>query len=148
MHVEFILLPHQQKLNCFTDAAYLINNLYQKKERCFILLDTDSECEQFDETLWTFEQTSFVPHQLITSPENLIAPILIGKKLIHSQSTTLINLSDTIPDRINQFKTIIEFIPNDEVQLTKARKHYRYFKQLNADITHTDKREKINHANA
>lgn len=105
------------------EKAYLLNNTI------FIFTDTTKEADFLDDWLWTFRDSSFLPHNLLHEGNFNNSPILISHKAPPASKEILINLSQTIPEFYVQFKRIIELISmENECQQVGKQKYQQYQK--------------------
>lgn len=131
---DFYILSanNQQKRWLFT--CQLLEKAFKNNLRCFVWTTDDHSSEQFDELLWNFKETSFVPHELIDASAKNIAPILIGKTLPQTETVdALINLTDNLPLSFD-YARIFEIINNDPGDQQKARKRFKEYKKLGFEL--------------
>ena len=93
----------------------------------------ESHSNKYDELLWTFNETSFVPHQLDAAElaENAENAVLIGHQStadITHHHDVLINLHHEAPSFFSQFERVAEIITNDETNKIKGRERYQFYR--------------------
>lgn len=108
----------------------LLEKLYKMKLRLFLLTENESESAYWDEALWSYEATSFLPHLIYNAQSNNEAPILIADKGPSEAMDVLINLkNEAIPETITPFfKRGIEIVRCDETAKQLSREKYQYYR--------------------
>lgn len=108
-------------------ACRLIEKAYQQHQRVYVHTASQQHAHAFDEQLWTFEDNSFVPHNLIEEKILPAPPVRIGfGDILSSCEGILINLTDTQPTAYRQFNRIIELVNDDNKDIKREQfKHYR-----------------------
>lgn len=133
MRVDFYLLktPHAQAR--LQMACRILEKAYQQGHTIYVHATHEREAQQLDEALWTFKDTSFIPHHLGETEGP--APIIIGyPPQTTQQSEILLNLADPLPEFYPQFQRIIEIVAHEDQSKALARTHYRTYHQHGADI--------------
>ena len=95
--------------------------------------------ERFNELLWTFSPTSFIPHcTLQDDPQllNVTPVILSGQIPPDSHYDVLLNLHQKHPPLFNQFNRIIEIAGVSHEDKLVARARYRFYKDAGYEIQH------------
>lgn len=85
---------------------------------------------KYDELLWTFNDTSFIPHQLATVEKNA-KMVLIGHQSqtdIPHHHDVLINLHHEAPSFFSQFERVAEIITDSETSRVKGRERYQFYR--------------------
>lgn len=109
-------------------AARLTEHEYEKKHRVVVLCDTKEQALAFDEYLWTFNASSFIPHNLLSEAMTPPPPVVVAtidEQLPHSK--TLINLSTSLPNEPQRFQRIIEIICDIDEEKNRLRDFYRQY---------------------
>lgn len=81
---------------------------------------------ELDETLWTFDPTSFISHGIDQND----AMICISAQLPQTQDWIIFNFSLEALDQFQQFSHIIEIIENHESAKKVGREKYKYYRRL------------------
>ena len=124
--IDFYILESQDYLSF---ACRLLEKAYLEKQHVSVLTKDASRAQALDQLLWTFRDTSFIPHHLNDDPHASSAPISIGHEL-HTQSVKhhfdiLILLSPTLPFHYDHFPRLIVVVPQEDNWKKEARKHYK-----------------------
>ena len=115
-----------------TEKAWLQNNAV------YIHTMDEPHSTKYDEILWTFNETSFIPHQLdatelpeVTLTGDANKAVLIGHQSaadITHHHDVLINLNHEAPSFFSQFDRVAEIITNDETSKIKGRERYQFYR--------------------
>jgi len=95
--------------------------------------------EQFNELLWTFSPTSFIPHCIIQDAPQLVnvTPVILSDQIpSDSHYDVLLNLHQQHPPLFNQFNRIIEIAGISHEDKLAARERYRFYKDAGYEIQH------------
>ena len=136
--IDFYILSDESKQAQNLFACKLIEKAYHLGHQIFVYCQTQELAFEIDELLWSFEPSSFIPHNLQgEGPRNLPAvQIGFGEDALGYQDI-LINLSHEVPHFYKQFKRVCEIIPNQDDVKQFKRQCFRYYKeQKHAIQTH------------
>lgn len=129
-------LLQQQKINEF-DATImatcdLASRAWRSGKRVLISCETEEQALEVDEALWEKEPDQFVPHNLSGEVTTNAPPVEISwkGKRNSQRRDLLINLQQQIPDFINSFNQIIDFVSVNEQDKEKARERYKQLRQM------------------
>ncbi len=125
----YVIAENEPYAFCFK----LINKAYLQDHRIIIKVDNDEQQHMLNEKLWTFDDTSFIPHNL--TQDNIEAPVLITRHdEVKEGYTILINLASTIPENYHQVDRVIEIVANHATWKNISRQHYLFYKEKQCDI--------------
>ncbi len=122
----------------FDLAAKLAAEKYRNGQRVFIYTENTDDAHIIDEYLWSFDAHSFVPHNLQGEGPTNGAPVEIGTTAPVGHRKILINLAPTIPDFINRFNQVFDFVPAKAELKQAARERYKLFRQNGVNISTQD----------
>lgn len=109
--------------------------------RIMIYASDHSVLDKIDVLLWTYQQTSFLPHCSIDDDEKLVeaTPIILGGRIIPNQNCNiLINLDTQCPSGFDQFERVLEITSVSREDKLSARNRYRFYKQAGYSLHHHD----------
>jgi DNA polymerase-3 subunit chi len=135
----FYLLNTSQPRERYIIACRVAEKAYKLGERVFILTNSAEETRTLDNLLWSFKQGSFIPHVIVDvasqqTDEQLDNTVLIGTNPMTTNATVLINLSTDVPENIESYERIAEFIDQD-LQITQAgRQRYKVYQSKNIPL--------------
>ena len=113
-------------------ACDLAANAWRLGKKVLIACETEQQALELDEALWQRDAEQFVPHNLSGEVTNYATPIEIswvGKRNAQRRDL-LINLQQNVPEFIQSFNQIIDFVPADETRKAQARERYKHLRQL------------------
>ena len=104
----------------------VVEKAFRRGHSIFIHCNDDAQASTFDDLLWRFSDTSFVPHAIGETD----VPVQLGCGISDSQHVdVLVNLSDTVPEAVSQFERVVESAGFDDSSRTRARDRYRYYQE-------------------
>lgn len=109
-------------------ACHLIEKAFKQKHRLFIQCLDEAAAHAFDDILWVFKETSFIPHNLQGEGPTPPPPVQIGYSAqAQGFNDILINLTLSVPEFHKQFKRIIEIVDETETVKQALRANYRFY---------------------
>ena len=122
--VDFFIWPLCEKRYHDLAICNLINSIYLS-ERCLtVFIEDTAERDRFDHLLWTFEQTSFIPHGV-----NNTYPVELTSDPVKSNKKILMNLGTYCPLESNKIKIIVETAGYDDHTRSTARSRFKKYKE-------------------
>lgn len=126
-------------VNKLTTACRLCAKAVQQGLRVIVYTPDQSLIEKFDQLLWTFSTTSFIPHCRNDDEVSLVeqTPVILSNR-IEADTTfdVLLNLHHQPPPCYTEFKKIIEITDTSDEDKSAARERYRCYKNAGFDIHH------------
>lgn len=118
-------------------ACSLAAQAWRAGKRVLITCETEQQALQIDELLWARDPEDFVPHNLSGEVTAYATPIEISWKGRRNaqRRDILISLQTQLPDFIESFTHIIDFVPADETEKALARERYKQYRQLGWQLT-------------
>lgn len=133
--VQFYLINEVEQGTIASEEALaceLAAKAWRVGKRVLISCESEEQALNIDEALWARQADDFVPHNLSGEVTTYATPIEItwaGKRNAQHRDL-LISLQKNVPDFINSFNQIIDFVPVDETLKIQARERYRHYRQL------------------
>lgn len=137
VRVDFYLLNNDEASKRLQLACRLLEKAYLRGHSVFVYCAIEKEAQQLDELLWTYKDSSFIPHTLKEQNPTLFSPIHLGCSLPSSKEISyeiLLNLSPDIPPSFSHFHRIIEIVPQHETAKEISRRHYRFYRQEKCEL--------------
>lgn len=137
--VAFYILTATSQQDKWLTACKLIEKAFKQGFVCNILTESEHHSKLIDDLLWTFRQGSFVPHQILRTPELPQVPqILISTELrLLPKQYVLVNLSCSFSEEFMRFQRVLEILENDPDVKQAGRERYRRYQLLGANlVTH------------
>lgn len=113
-------------------ACDLAAQAWRAGKRVIISCEDEAQALRMDEALWARDPEQFVPHNLSGEATTYATPIEIswqGKRNAQRRDL-LITLQTALPEFINSFTQIIDFVPVEEAEKAQARERYKQYRQL------------------
>lgn len=133
--VQFYLLSQANQGELTAQEALacdLAAKAWREGKRVIISCENEAQALKIDEALWARDPDDFVPHNLSGEITTYATPIEIswqGKRNAQRRDL-LISLQKDIPEFINSFNHIIDFVPTDETLKAQARERYKQYRQM------------------
>jgi len=128
--IDFYIIEDGSEEATETFICRLTEKAWSQNNAVYIHTLDEQQATKYDELLWTFNEESFVPHQLAAT-ENNEKTVLIGYKTtteIPSHHDVLINLNYESPSFFSQFERVAEIITTDETSRIKGRERYQFYR--------------------
>lgn len=160
--VDFYILPEPDLQARHNFACRLVEKISRLgREVCINTIDAQ-QSQQFDELLWAYNPTSFIPHEsCIGRSDTAIAPEAAADAksktltdissetakvwISHDENfldhhDTLINLSTKQPPHFSRFERLVEIVVQEESILAASRERYRFYQERGYPINNHDMR--------
>ena len=139
MRADFYILAEAGAPARLKVACRLAEKAYQAGQRVLIWHCDKDELTRLDELLWTFSDTSFVPHEWADAGRD--APVLLSAGVTPAGPIgVLINLdpSPEPPPGASAAERVAEIIAAEPQQREAGRARFRAYRQLGCEpVTHT-----------
>lgn len=114
-------------------ACRLAEKIYSQGKTVYIHTEGDEQSREIDQLLWTFRDSSFVPHHSDCAPGvnelHQSSPVEIGSgELSEKHNEVLINLAPEVPLIFSRFERVAEIIPEGETERTLGRERFRFYR--------------------
>lgn len=135
MHVEFYVFENAQEQQINVALCHLVEKWYSERLTVAILCQSIQDAQKLDELLWSFNDQSFVPHELLT-PAPTAAPVLLCHDLaaLKQPMDVIINLSTSIITAIQPTQFIAEIVFPEQTMQQLARDHYKQYRDLGLQL--------------
>ncbi len=142
MRVDFYVLAEASAAARLRVACRIAEKAYLASQTVLVWHTERGELERLDELLWTFADTSFVPHEWLgaAAPAGAEAPVLLGTAPPNAPVDVLINLdlSAEPPPFLAEVARVAEIIDGEPSRRDAGRARFKAYRQrgLSPD-THT-----------
>ena len=140
--VDFYVLKSATAKQRWAFACRLIEKAYLLNLKVLVLNDTLADAQALDELLWTFNERSFVPHQLCVDEQSLDAatPVHLAVQTASvPDADLLLNLGTALPADLLRFPRIAEVIDADEERRRTGRERFKAYRDMKLTVeTHQD----------
>lgn len=135
--VDFYVLESAAPKQRWTVACRLTEKAYLRDLRVLILSGSLEESKAIDELLWTFNDRSFIPHQISEAAHSVDPETAVH--LIHAQgqdggADLLVNLSNQLPPGLDRFTRIAEIIDADPQRRRLGRERFKSYREQKLTI--------------
>lgn len=122
--------PHRLQTAC-----QVVHKHYLAGRRLLVYCSQETVLRDFDQLLWRFEPTAFVPHVAAADPLAPQTPVLLCQSEPHQWldrqadgvSPWLLNLDMQCPPSFAQFTRILEVVSNHDDDKLAARERWRSY---------------------
>ncbi len=133
--VDFYVFDGAAPQQCRRLACRLTEKAYLRGMRIAVLGQDADEVRNLDELLWTFSESSFVPHKICTqypdadtaTPVRLMHELPAGPAI---EADLLVNLSQRMPDEPARFARIAEIVDGDPERRRLGRERFKAYRGL------------------
>lgn len=132
--VDFYILKTEVVEKAWHFACRLTEKAYRQKQRLFIYCQDQHEAHRFDQTLWTFEDISFVPHVLQGEVYSGQPPIHIGYEAPDRAFPCILNLSTLALSFNPSPRRVLELVYGNERDREQAREKFKAYRALACEI--------------
>ena len=127
--VDFYKLDAENRTGVNLFCCQLADKVVRMGKAVFVKTRDAAETRFMDELMWTFNDSSFLPHAVQGDTEDSSAPVIIGHDAAGADAYLLINLSDDLPHNTRNFQRIAEIINAAPRTLQQGRVRYSRYKQ-------------------
>jgi len=107
----------------------LVRKVHRSGARILVWCEDPVALSQFDQLLWTFSETDFIPHVVASDPLASETPVLLTAEAIDTlHHEVLVNLGRQTPPMFSRFDRLIEVVSGDDEDRTLARDRWRFYK--------------------
>lgn len=134
--VEF----HTQAPNRLLYACRLLRKAAASGAQVLVTADEETLL-QFDQFLWTFSGTDFVPHCFQDAPLQVLANtpiVLTPTPPVPATQEILLNLGSDVPADFEQFTRIIEIVSEDVNDKQRARSRWKHYASSGCELSSRD----------
>ena len=132
--IDFYIIENGSKEAIETFICRLTEKAWSQNNAVYLHTMDPAHATKYDELLWTFNDSSFIPHLLNIADnvdKNTDKIVLIGHDStidISEHHDVLINLNHDAPSFFSQFERVAEIISVDETSKIKGRERYQFYR--------------------
>jgi DNA polymerase-3 subunit chi len=135
--VDFYVLAGQAPNGRLLLACRLTEKAYKLGHTVYLHAASALQAQQVDDLLWTFRQSSFIPHGLYPPLPDDRSPVRIGWGEVPAAAQVLINLSHELPAGFARFERVVELVDQMPETLARSRERFRHYREQGyAPATH------------
>jgi len=137
--IDFYLLPVSEPHGKLSFACRLAEKAWQSGHQVYVHGSDAAEAAAIDALLWSFRDTSFVPHRLLDAANGEPAPVEVGSgEAAADHHDVMINLSAAVPPLFSRFERVAEIVLNDPEALAASRQRWAFYKDRGYQLQHHD----------
>jgi DNA polymerase III subunit chi len=131
--VDFYVLKSAAAQQRLAFACRLTEKAYSSDLRIVIVSDTLADAQALDDLLWTFNERSFIPHQICLDEKSVDPETRVHLTLEPATvpaADLLVNLGVRLPDQWERYTRIAEIIDADEERRRLGRERFKSYREL------------------
>jgi DNA polymerase III subunit chi len=131
--VDFYVLKSAAAKQRWAFACRLTEKAYLKDLKIVIVNDSLADAKALDELLWTFNERSFIPHQICLDEQSVdpATPVhLTVESAALPAADLLVNLAHRVPAQLERYARIAEIIDADEERRRLGRERFKAYREL------------------
>jgi DNA polymerase-3 subunit chi len=134
--VDFYVLKSAAAPQRLAFACRLTEKAYLRDLRVVIVNDTLAEAQALDDLLWTFNERSFIPHQICLD-ESSVDPATKVHLTVEPGTVAadlLVNLGARLPAQWEKYTRIAEIIDADDERRRLGRERFKSYRELKVTL--------------
>lgn len=134
--VDFYLLDRHIPDGRLRAACRLCKKIHALGHRIYVQTSDLEQAQTLDGLMWTFDQSSFVPHGLYRAERaSDEIPVAIGQQPPPGNIYgVLVTLLDDVPQGYDDFPRVAELVDNTPEDKARARDRYRWYRDRGCDL--------------
>jgi DNA polymerase III subunit chi len=134
--VDFYVLKSSAVRQRLTFACRLAEKAYQHDLKVVLLQNDAENARALDELLWTFNERSFVPHELCVDGKiDPATPVHVAFDSATMDGVDLlINLTDRLPPAWERHGRVAEIIDSDDERRRLGRERFKAYRDLKVTL--------------
>lgn len=138
--VDFYILPSESDRERQQFACRLTEKAFKLGHKVYIHSRDAEQAAAMDKLLWSFRNSSFVPHALQHDASD--EPVIIGfEQPPTTFSEVMINLSHDVPGFFSRFERVTEVVVTDPLITEATRENYRFYRDRGYPLKNHDMRK-------
>jgi len=135
VRIDFYVLEANATDGRLRLACKIIDRAYRSGHSVYLWTRDDQESGLLDDLLWTFSQSSFIPHVRNNGNSDLTAPVLIGHHPPQSGSAeVVVSVADQPVEDYSNFVRIAEVVGFDEIEKQSGRSRFKFYRDQGLEL--------------
>lgn len=133
--VDFYVTSSTGSDDRLTLACRVVEKAYKSGQAVYLYCENPEQMNQMDEKLWTFTQSSFVPHALLDDRDDL-TPVTLGCDNPSTDLGKIVVSLAAVPVRtFDQFSRVAEIVGAEEPERQAARERFKFYRDSGIEPT-------------
>ena len=135
--VDFYVLKSAAAQQRRAFACRLTEKAYLRDLRVVIVSDSPADARVLDDLLWTFNERSFIPHQVCLgehAPDPATPVYLTALPAAAPPADLMVNLTDRLPAQWERYARIAEIIDGDAERRRLGRERFKSYRDLKVTL--------------
>ena len=120
-----------------TLACRVVEKAFQSGKKVYLYCHNEEQMQLMDERLWTFSQSSFVPHEIQGQADEL-TPVTLGCQSPDSNSgEVVISMAEEPVRAFDHFTRVAEIVGTNDTERQSARERFKFYREHGIEpVTH------------
>lgn len=129
--IDFYVLKKNGAAAQLNFTCRLVEKAYKNGHKILIHTTDEKQAGTIDDLLWTWRETSFIPHEIATLSSTDDCPVTINyqPEPPSDQGDVLVNLTNEVPSFFSRFNRVTEIVDSSEQCRQSARNRYRFYQK-------------------
>jgi DNA polymerase-3 subunit chi len=135
--IDFYVLSQEGGDARLRVACRLAEKAVEQGKRVYVQTASEAETQRLDELLWTFNDRSFLPHEVAgdAGPSHERVVILLGEGAAPaSHRQLLINLTNSMPTALSEYERVAEIVDPDPERKRLSRERYKAYREQGCEL--------------
>lgn len=136
--VDFYVLTNSVTEGKLRYTCRLAHRIYTLGKSAYIQAPSEDQAQRLDDLMWTFDQSTFLPHQRqgVLHDDGPQAPITVGHEPPPEDrlADVFISLLEDVPVYADRFNRVAELVDNDPVDKQSARDRFRKYRERGFEL--------------
>lgn len=132
MRVDFYVLSQDAPDARLRWACRLAEQAVEQGSRVYLQTIDQGDARRLDELLWTWNDRSFLPHEIFSGgePSHARVMVLLGDAAPPpSHRQLVVNLTEAMPAALEQYERVAEIVDVDPERKRTARERYKQYRE-------------------
>lgn len=127
--IDFYKLNGQDSTGVNRFCCQLAEKVVKMGHSVFIRTQDEQDARVLDDMLWTYSDSSFLPHARLDDGTDQGVSVIIGHRASPKPGYLLINLGEAPPDDLHNYERVAEIINDTPDRLRNGRIRYAGYKK-------------------
>ena len=135
VRIDFYVLEANATNGRLRLACKIIDRAYRSGHSVYLRTRDDQESDLLDDLLWTFSQTSFIPHVRNTGNAGPTAPVHIDHHPPQSGAAeVVVSVADQPVEDYSNFERIAEVVGFNESERLSVRSRFKFYRDQGLEL--------------